>query len=98
MTLGTTQLIEIGGSAVEGVYYSTMFDVKADLSDKTKPFVEKYRAKNTTKIMDISQRSHTMLTWFSSMLLSGRNSDKKEARRHKKGTHNNGLHGCLRTN
>lgn len=39
------QLVEIGGSAVEGVYYSTMFDVKADLSDKTKPFVEKYRAK-----------------------------------------------------
>jgi branched-chain amino acid transport system substrate-binding protein len=39
------QLIEIGGSAVEGAYYSTMFDIKAELSDKTKPFVEKYRKK-----------------------------------------------------
>ncbi len=39
------QLIEIGGPAVEGAYYSTMFDVKAELSDKTKPFVEKYRKK-----------------------------------------------------
>ncbi len=39
------QLIEIAGSAVEGAYYSTMFDVKAELSDKTKPFVEKYRKK-----------------------------------------------------
>ncbi|MFN6991283.1 MAG: ABC transporter substrate-binding protein [Fervidobacterium sp.] len=39
------QLIEIGGAAVEGAYYSTMFDVKAELSPKTKPFVEKYRKK-----------------------------------------------------
>lgn len=39
------QLIQIGGAAVEGAYFSTMFDAKANLSPKTKDFVEKYRKK-----------------------------------------------------
>ncbi len=44
-TWDVPEIIKVGGSAVEGGYFSTMFDAEAEMSPKTKPFVEKYRKK-----------------------------------------------------